>query len=131
MNEGEALRIYAKRYWEAYNEIDECNEQLVVMQFKFSLPREDRLRQSLMKRSAQNIQELMLRIEKYARLEEDVLLQVPTAKVGITTVKKEAKKQKKEEGATRGKKKDEKVFTVFKDPLYKILPLIHDKPFFK
>ena len=63
-------------------------------------------------------------------MEEDILLQV-LAKVGAVTTKKEPKKQKKEDDATWGKKNNEKVYTVFKDPLYKILPQIHDKPFFK
>ena len=36
---GEGLRVYAKRYWEAYNEIEECSEQLAVAQFKIGLPR--------------------------------------------------------------------------------------------
>ena len=59
----EGLQAYARRYWEAYNEIEDYNEQLAVAQFKIGLPREHRLRQSFIKKPVTRIQDLMLRIE--------------------------------------------------------------------
>ena len=38
MKPGESLKSYSTRYWETYNEIDLCGEDLVVRQFKFGLP---------------------------------------------------------------------------------------------
>lgn len=72
----------------------------------------------------------MSRIKKHSRLDEDV--PPPTlTKVGITVANKDTKKPRREDNNNRGKKNSEGVFTVFKDPLYKILPQIRDKPFFK
>ena len=38
MKSGESLKSYSARYWEIYNEIDMCGEDLAVRQFKFGLP---------------------------------------------------------------------------------------------
>ena len=49
------------------------------------------------------MQELMARIEKYARLDEDV--PTPTlAKVGTSVTSMDTKKPRKEENGTKGKK---------------------------
>ena len=83
-----------RRYWEAYNEIEECSEQLAVAQFKIGLPREHRLRQSLMKKQASGAQDLMLRIEQYTRVEEDIVK--PTQeKFDTKAEKKDGRESKK------------------------------------
>ncbi|GFY95046.1 hypothetical protein Acr_10g0004310 [Actinidia rufa] len=86
-----------------------------------------------MKKSITRIQDLMIRIEQHVRVEEDV---VPLAreKVGEKTKKKigrESKKPKRDENNNNKSRKSEEVNMVFKDPIYKILPQIRDKPFFK
>lgn len=62
-------------------------------------------------------------------MDEDVPTPTP-AKVSTATGK-DVKKPRKEENNSRGKKNNEGVYTVFKDPFYKIFPQIHDKPFYK
>ncbi|GFZ02308.1 hypothetical protein Acr_15g0009160 [Actinidia rufa] len=38
----ESIRNYSKRYWETYNEIEECSEQMVVASYKLGLAPGDR-----------------------------------------------------------------------------------------
>ena len=63
MKSGESLKSYSARYWETYNEIDMCGEDLAVRQFKFGLPIGSKIRQSLTKKPPPNMANLMSRIE--------------------------------------------------------------------
>ncbi|XP_028070024.1 uncharacterized protein LOC114272503 [Camellia sinensis] len=71
IGEGESLRAYAKRYYEVFNRILECNQELAVVSFKNGLEDNCMLRNSLVKTLPKSMGELMARIEKYARAEED------------------------------------------------------------
>ena len=73
MKSGESLKSYFARYWETYNEIDLCGEDLAVRQFKFGLPVGSKMRQSLTKKPLLNMANLMSRIEQHVRVEEDGL----------------------------------------------------------
>jgi hypothetical protein len=87
---GESLKSYSARYWETYNEIDLCGEDLAVRQFKFGLPVGSKMRQSLTKKPPLNMANLMSRIEQHVHVEEDGLQSqkqpdnnVPTRKKSI------------------------------------------------
>ncbi|KAH7853770.1 hypothetical protein Vadar_006367 [Vaccinium darrowii] len=67
----EPLRDFAGRYFDTYNEIEGCNEELAVASFKIALPLGNCLKDSLTKQAATSIKELMDRVEKHARIEED------------------------------------------------------------
>lgn len=70
------------------------------------------------------------RIERYARLEEDVPQPIPV-KVGTVAKKnnrRDAKKPRREDNNNRGKRTNEGVYTIFKDPIYKI-PRFATSPF--
>ena len=73
MKSGESLKSYSARYWEIYNEIDMCGEDLAVRQFKFGLLVGSKMRQSLTKKPPPNMAKLMSRIEQHVRVEEDGL----------------------------------------------------------
>ncbi|XP_023890102.1 uncharacterized protein LOC112002184 [Quercus suber] len=73
MREGETLKTYSDRYWETYNEIDGNFENMVVRTFKVGLPVEHELRKSLTMKSALNMRQLMDHIDKYKRVEEDLI----------------------------------------------------------
>ena len=73
MKPGESLKSYSARYWETYNEIDLCGEDLAVRQFKFGLPIGSKIRQSLSKKPPPNMADLMSRIEQHVRVEENGL----------------------------------------------------------
>jgi hypothetical protein len=68
---GETLKSYSSKYWETYNEIDRCGEDLAIRQFRFGLPQGCRIRQSLTKKLPFSMADLMLRIEQHIRDEED------------------------------------------------------------
>ena len=71
IREGETLKTYSDKYWEMYNEIN-CNfEDMAISTFKISLPTEHGLRKSLTGKPITNVHQLMDRIDKYKRVEED------------------------------------------------------------
>ena len=71
MREGETLKMYSNRYWEMFNEIDGDFDDVAVRTFKAGLPTEHGLRKSLIGRSVTSVRQLMDRIDKYKRVEED------------------------------------------------------------
>ena len=71
MREGETLKAYSDRYWEMYNEIDGDFEDVGISTFKIGLPNEHGLRKSLTGKLVTSVHQLMDRIDKYKRVEED------------------------------------------------------------
>ena len=71
MREGETLKAYSDRYWEMYNEIDGDFEDVAIITFKVSLPNEHGLRKSLIGKPVTSVRQIMDRIDKYKRVEED------------------------------------------------------------
>ncbi|GFZ00952.1 hypothetical protein Acr_14g0005870 [Actinidia rufa] len=68
----ESIRSYSKRYWETYNEIEECSEEMVVASYKLGLSPGDRLWENLTLDPPTGLRDLMSRVEMFARLEDDV-----------------------------------------------------------
>ena len=73
MCDGETLKAHSGRYWEMYNEMGGNFEDFAINTFKNSLPTEHGLRKSLTGKPATNVHQLMDRIDKYKRVEEDQL----------------------------------------------------------
>ena len=71
--DGKTLKAYSGRYWEMYNEMDGNFDDVAINTFKNSLPAEHDLRKSLTGKPATNVRQLMDRIDKYKRVEEDQL----------------------------------------------------------
>ena len=71
MLEGETLKSYSDRYWEMYNEIEGNYDDVAIITFKSGLPTEHDLRKSLTGKPVTNLRQLMDRIYKYKRVEED------------------------------------------------------------
>ena len=71
MREGETLKAYSDRYWEMYNEIERNYDDVAISTFKRGLPIEHGLRKSLTGKPVTNVRQLMDRIDKYKRVEED------------------------------------------------------------
>ena len=71
MREGETLKTYSDRYWEMFNEIDGDFDDVVISTFKVGLPTEHDLRKSLTRKPVTSVCQLMDRIDKYKRVEED------------------------------------------------------------
>ena len=71
MREGETLKMYLDRYWEMYNEIDGNFEDVAISTFKVGLPTRHGLRKSLTSKPVTSVRQLIDRINKYKRVEED------------------------------------------------------------
>ena len=71
MKSSETLKSYSGRYWETYNEIDCCGEDLALRQFRFELPQRCRIRQSLTKKPPLSMANLMSRIEQHIHIKEN------------------------------------------------------------
>ena len=71
MWEGETLKAYSDRYWEMYNEIDGEFNDVAISTFKVSFPTEHGLRKSLTSKLVTSVRQLMDRIDKYKRVQED------------------------------------------------------------
>ena len=75
MKEGESVKAYAERYWEMFNEIDgdfdEVAVRFSVRTFKVGLPSEHGLRKSLTGKPVTSLRQLMDRVDKYKRIEDD------------------------------------------------------------
>ena len=81
MREGETLKTYSDRYWETYNEIDGDFDDVAISTFKSGLPTEHGLRKFLTGKCVTSLRQLMDRIDKYKRVEEDRQLGKGKAKV--------------------------------------------------
>ena len=81
MRDRENLKAYSDRYWEMFNEIDGSYDDVAISTFKAGLPAEHDLRKSLTGKPVANICQLMDRIDKYRRIEEDQLQGKGKAKV--------------------------------------------------
>ena len=73
MREGETLKIYSDRYWEMFNEIEGEHDDVAISTFKAGLPAEHDLRKSLTGKPVTSVHQLIDRIDKYRRVEEDQL----------------------------------------------------------
>ena len=71
MCEGETLKAYSDRYWEMYNEMDGNYDDVAISTFKSGFPTEQGLRKSLTGKLVTSVHQLMDRIDKYKRVEED------------------------------------------------------------
>ena len=71
MREGESVKAYAERYWEMFNEIDGDFDEVAIRTFKIGLPSEHGLRKSLTGKPVTNLRQLIDRVDKYKRIEDD------------------------------------------------------------
>ena len=65
------MKVYSERYWEMFNEIDGDFNEVAIKTFKVSLPSEHGLRKSLTGKPVTSLRQLMDRVDKYKRIEND------------------------------------------------------------
>jgi hypothetical protein len=137
MKAGEALKAYSTQYWEVYNDIDACDEDIVVKTFRFGLHQDCKLRKSFTKRPPVNMADLMTRLEQHIRVEDDPKSTVKLAEaaplIDAKAAQPESRWAKKSKSSTNppGTGLCLAVYTTFKEPIYRLLPLIKDKPYFE
>ena len=71
MREGEFVKAYAERYWKMFNEIDCDCDEIAIRTFKVGLPSKHGLRKSLTSKHVTSLRQLMDRVDKYKRIEDD------------------------------------------------------------
>ena len=71
MREGESVKAYSNRYWETFNEIDGDFDDVAIKTFKVGLPSEHDLRKSLTGKPVTSLRQLMDRVDRYKRIEDD------------------------------------------------------------
>nr|XP_023911003.1 uncharacterized protein LOC112022613 [Quercus suber] len=73
MRDDETLKAYSDKYWEIYNELDGKYDDVAINMFKNGLSMGHGLRKSLTSKPTTSVRPLMDRIDKYKRVEEDLL----------------------------------------------------------
>ena len=81
IQEGGTLKAYFDRYWEMFNKIDGDYDDVAISTFKAGLLAEHDLRKSLTSKPVTSVRQLMDRIDKYRRVEEDQIQGIGNAKV--------------------------------------------------
>ena len=71
MREGESVKSYAERYWEMFNEIDDDFDEVAIRTFKVGLSSKHGLRKSLTGKPVTSLRQLMDRVDKCKRIEDD------------------------------------------------------------
>ena len=137
MREGKSLKTYSDRYWELFNEIDGDFEDVAVCTFKVGLPMSSGLRKSLTMKPAQDMHQLMDRIEEYKKVKDDQVQGKGKTKVftpkqrdprldsfGPNRLRREFFNQAPQHNAHA-------VNSIFKKLVYQVLEKIKSKPYFK
>uniref|UniRef100_A0A2N9FM04 Uncharacterized protein n=1 Tax=Fagus sylvatica TaxID=28930 RepID=A0A2N9FM04_FAGSY len=105
MKVGETLKSYSTRYWEVYNDIDACDEDIVVKTFRFGLHEDSKLRKSFTRRPPVSMAELMTRLEEHIRVEDDPKSRAKTAEVAPLVDRKAAQPEPRGESRRARKAK--------------------------
>ena len=71
MREGKSVKAYVERYWEIFNEIYGDFDEVVIRTFKVGLPSDHGLRKSLTSKPITSLRQLIDRIDKYKRIEDN------------------------------------------------------------
>ncbi|XP_065638192.1 uncharacterized protein LOC136071156 [Quercus suber] len=137
MREGESLKAYSDRYWEMFNEVEGNNDAMALSTFKLGLPTDHGLRASLSGKPVANVRQLMDRIEKYKRVEEDQQQGKGKDKV-ISQERRDSRsdrynynKPRRDFAGQLGSMNPQPVNAVFKEPVHQVLEKIKNESFFR
>uniref|UniRef100_A0A2N9IV79 Uncharacterized protein n=1 Tax=Fagus sylvatica TaxID=28930 RepID=A0A2N9IV79_FAGSY len=101
MKAEETLKSYSARYWEVYNDIDACDEDIVVKTFRFGLHQDIKLRRSLTKRPPISMADLMTRLEEHIRVEDNSKSSTRTVEAASPVDKKAAQPEQSQTKRSR------------------------------
>ena len=137
MREGKFVKAYSERYWEMFNEIDGDFDEVVIKTFKVSLPSEHDLRKFLIGKPVTSLRQLMDRVDKYKRIEDDQQQGKRKAKV-IPQERRDFRSdrynnnQSRRDYARQSRSTNtQMVNVVFREPVRQVLEKIKNRPFFK
>ena len=137
LEDSETLKDYSTRFWETYNDIESCGEEVAITTFKMGLPADSGLRQSLVKHPPANLGKLMYKIDQFVRIEEDgrkAPMDQTVAQPKVTIAKPAARSGNTSKNLSAPRNFVAPTFrafeTVFKEPIYKVMEKIKREPFF-
>ena len=133
----ENLKTYSNRYWEMFNEIDGDFDDVAIRTFKVNLPAKHGLRKSLTGKPVTSVRQLMDRINKYRRVEEDQQQGKGKGKF----IPQEGRDFRSDRYNNNRPRRDftgqsrsiasQMVSMVFREPVHQVLEKIKNKPYFK
>ena len=137
MHDGKTLKAYSGKYWEMYNEMDGNFDDVAINTFKSSLPAKHGLRKSLTGKHATSVRQLMDRIDKYKRVEEDQMQGRGKEKV----IPQEMRDFRSDQYTNSHPRRDfarqpettsaQNVGAVFREPVHQVLEKIKNEPYFR
>ena len=120
-----------------FNEIDGDFDEVAIRTFKVGLPSENGLRKSLTGKPVTNLRQLMDRVDKYKRIEDDQQQGKGKAKV-IPQERRDFRldwynnnRPKRDYVGQSGPVNTSAVNAVFREPVRQVLEKIKNEPFFK
>ena len=139
IRERETLKTYSNRYWEMFNKIDGDFDDVAIRTFKVSLPAEHGLRKSLTGKPATSVCQLMDRIDKDKRVEEDQhqgkgkgkAKVIPQERSDFRPDRYNNNRPRRDFAGQSGPANAQAVNTVFREPVHQVLEKIKNEPFFK
>ena len=137
IQEGETLKTYSDRYWEMFNEIDGDFDDVAIRTFKVGLSTEHGLKKSLTGKLTTSIRQLMDRIDKYKRVEENQqqgkgkTKVVPQERRDFRSDRYNNNRPRRDFAGQPGLTAPQMVNTVFLEPVHQILEKIKNEPYFK
>ncbi|XP_065633241.1 uncharacterized protein LOC136069075 [Quercus suber] len=137
MREGETLKAYSDRYWEMFNDMEGNFDAMALDTFKLGLPTNYGLRTSLSGKLITNMHQLMDRIKKYKRVEEDQQQGkgkdkvIPQERKDFRSDRYNNNKPRRDFAGQSGSTNAQAVNTVFNEPVQQVLEKIKNEPFFR
>ena len=137
MREGEFVKAYAERYWEMFNEIDGDFDEVTIRTFKVGLPPEHGLRKSLTGKPVTSLRQLMDRVYKYKRIEDDQQQGKEKAKVfpqerrDFRSDRYNNNQPRRDYAEQPGSNNNQVVKAVFREAVHQVLEKIKNESFFK
>ena len=131
------MKAYAERYYEMFNEIDGDFDEVAIRTFKVGLPSEHDLRKSLIGKPVTSLRQLMDRVDKYKRIENDQQPGKGKAKVILQEMRDFRSDRYSNNWPRRdyvdqlGSNNTQVVGVVFREPVHQVLEKIKNEPFFK
>ena len=137
MREGKTLKAYSDRYWEMFNEIDGDFDNIAIRTFKVGLLAKHGLRKSLIRKPVTSACQLMDRIDKYKRVEEDQQQGkgkgkvIPQERRDFRLDRYNNNKPRRDFAGQSRSTTHQAVNIVFREPVHQILEKIKNEPYFK
>ena len=137
MRERETLKAYSDKYWEMYNKMDGNYDDVAISTFKSSLPTEHCLRKSLISKPVTSVRQLMDRIDKYKKVEEDQLQGkgkekiIPHKRNDFRLEQYNNNHLRRDFAEQSGLTNTQAVNAVFREPVQQVLEKVKNEPFFK